>query len=82
MAEKSRHVRPALTIPGYIKYAQAEIGIRNRKHYARAAQLLNEVRKLYHQIDDAEGWTQFIADLRAEFKQLPALQDELKKARL
>lgn len=82
VAEKSRHVRPALAIPVYIKYVQAEIAIRNRKHYARAAQLLSEARELYHQIDDAEGWTQFIADLRSEFKQLPALQDELKKARL
>ena len=82
VAEKSRHARPALAIPVYIKYARAEIDIRNRKHYARAAQLLGEVRKLYHQIDDVEGWTQCIADLRAEFKQLPALQDELKKARL
>lgn len=82
VAEKSRHVRPALAIPVYIKYARAEIDIRNRKHYAQAAQLLSEVHKLYHKVDDAEGWTKFIADLRAEFKQLPALQDELNKARL
>jgi hypothetical protein len=82
VAEKSRHVRPVLAIPVYIKYARAEIAIRNRKHYAEAAQLLSDVRKLYHQIDDATGWTEFIANLRTEFKQLPALQDELKKARL
>jgi uncharacterized Zn finger protein len=82
VAEKTRHVRPARAIPVYIKYARAEIDIRNRKHYARAAQLLQEVQKLYHQVDDLDGWKRLIADLRTEFKQLPALQDELNKARL
>ena len=82
VAEKSRHVRPALAIPIYIQYAHAEITARNRNHYAIAAQLLQEVRRMYQQINDGECWNQFIADLRIKFKQLPALQDELDKAGL
>jgi uncharacterized Zn finger protein len=82
VAEKSRHVRPERAIPLYVKYARAEIDLRNRSNYARAAQLLQEVRTLYQQVNDDEGWQQFMADLRTEFKQLPALQDELNKAGL
>lgn len=82
VAEKSRHVRPKRAIPVYVKYARAEINIRNRKHYAHAAELLSEVRKLYHQTDDRTGWDTFIAGIREEFKRLPAFQDELNKVGL
>ena len=82
VAEESRHARPAPAIPIYIKYARAEIALRNRKRYAAAAILLREVRGMYRQINEPEDWDQFIADLRIEFKQLPALQDELNKAGL
>ncbi len=82
VAEESRHARPAPAIPVYIKYARAEIALRNRKRYAAAAKLLREVRGMYRQINKPESWDQFIAGLRIEFKQLPALQDELNKAGL
>ena len=82
VAEASREAKPALAIPIYVKYARAEIALRNRKHYERAADLLREVRKMYRQMKDSASWQTLIADFRKEFARLPALQDELKKASL
>jgi hypothetical protein len=44
--------------------------------------LLKIVQALYDQLGEIETWEKFITDIRAEFKQFPALQDELKKAKL
>ncbi len=82
VAEASRGAKPALAIPIYVKYARAEIALRNRKHYERAAKLLREVRKMYRQMKDSASWQTLIAAIRKEFARLPALQDELKKASL
>lgn len=82
VAEASRQVLPAPAIPVYVKYARAEIALRKRKRYGYAAKLLREIRGMYRQMNELESWNQFIDDLRIEFKQLPALQDELNKAGL
>ncbi len=82
VAENSGHARPARAIPIFINYARAEIDLRTRKHYASAAELLAEVRKMYRQMNDSASWQTLIADLRREFARLPALQDELDKAGL
>ena len=79
---KSRHVRPERAIPVYVKYAQKEIGRRNRKHYAIAAQFLWEVKQMYQQLDNEDAWDKLITEVREEFKRLPALQDELNRAGL
>ncbi|MCY3832091.1 MAG: hypothetical protein OXG85_03680 [Chloroflexi bacterium] len=82
VAEASREAKPALAIPIYVKYARAEIGRRNRKCYAAAAELLGETREMYRQMNDTASWQTLIDDLREEFARLPALQDELDKANL
>jgi hypothetical protein len=81
-AQRSRSARPRLAIPVYVQQARANITRRQRQHYAQAAQLLKEVRELYQQLQDEQGWRDFIKGIRAEFKNLPALQDELNKAGL
>ena len=82
VAEQSRHVRPARSIPVYVAYARGEIDRRSRQAYAGAAELLQEVRKLHQQMNDSAGWQTLIGELRREFARLPALQDELDKAGL
>ena len=82
VAKASRRARPALAIPIYIKYVRAEIARKTRKHYAAAVALLAEVQSMYAQLNDSASWQKLIADLRIEFKQLPAFQDELSKAGL
>jgi uncharacterized Zn finger protein len=82
IAKRSHTARPKKAIPVYIKYTRAEINQRSRDHYNTAAQLLDVVRKLYRLTGDESAWKELIAGIRAEFKQLRALQDELNKAGL
>lgn len=82
VAEASRHVMPERALPIYIKYARHYIERRGRSNYQTTADLLKIVQELYDQLGEIETWEKLIANIRAEFKQLPALQDELKKAGL
>jgi len=82
VAQASHHVMPEQAIPVYIKHARKAIANRNRDQYAVAASLLATVQKMYDQLDEIEKWEQLITDIRTEFKNLPALKDELKKAGL
>jgi uncharacterized Zn finger protein len=80
VARASREDRPQRALPVYVKAARQQIDQRNRKHYAQAAQLLKVVRNLYLRLNDEAGWQQTISGIRQEFRNLPALQDELNKA--
>jgi uncharacterized Zn finger protein len=82
VAERSRHARPHKAIPVYVDYARREINARNRNHYAQAAIYLAVVRDLYQPLDDEQAWRGLISGIREEFRRLPALQDELNKAKL
>jgi pentatricopeptide repeat protein len=82
VAKRSQKARPEKAIAIFTKYIRSEIGLRERKHYASAAELLATVRDLYKEIGDKESGDKLIASIRAEFPQLPALKEELKKAGL
>lgn len=82
VAERSRHARPHQAIPVYGDYARREINARNRNHYAQAARYLAVARELYRQLGDKDAWRGLIGGVRDEFRRLPALQDELNKAKL
>jgi uncharacterized Zn finger protein len=82
VAERSRHARPQKALPVYVDYARREINARNRNHYAQAARYLAIVRELYQQLGDEDAWRGTISGIRGEFRQLPALQDELNEAKL
>lgn len=53
-----------------------------RGNYQVACQYLLSIRKLYQKIDKSKEWTTYIADLRARNARLPALKDEMAKAKL
>lgn len=82
VAEKSRHDMPERAIPVYINYARRFIDSRGRGNYQEAASLLSIVQGLYDRIGEFEQWETLIADIRSEYKKLPALKDELNKAGL
>jgi uncharacterized Zn finger protein len=81
-AEKSRFARPRKAIPVYEKYARRSIDGRNRNSYSQAAVYLSIVRDLYRQLNEEKPWQDLIGGIRTEFRKLPALQDELNKAKL
>jgi len=82
VAQRSRQARPQKAIPIYVAYARREIDQRTRGNYAQAALYLCIVRDLYHQLGDEKSWQELIRGIREEFRRLPALQDELNKAKL
>ena len=67
----------------YLDLAGDLIDERGRKNYARAAQHLTRVRRIYRDVlTDATGWNELIEIIREDYDNLPALQDELDKAGL
>lgn len=82
VANKTRHVFPERATPIYKQHVYNEIGQRNREHYQQAAMYLSAMREAYDQLDEPEAWQTLITSIRKEFARLPALQDELRKAKL
>jgi hypothetical protein len=82
VAHASGHATPERAIPVYHKYVQKAIDQRSRQHYQEAAGYLAALRQLYQKIGKEDEWKELITGIKTEFKKLPALQDELRRARL
>src|SRR5205085_7549219 len=73
---------PQAAIAIYKDRAQRAINERSRNSYATAASYLKRVKPLYQKNGAPQEWDSFIQSLRAQYANLPALQDELRKAKL
>ena len=82
VAEAAREDRPREAIRLYLQFVQSLIGARGRGNYAQAAAYLKQVKELYHRMGEPHRWEGLIAELREAHRNLPALQDELNRARL
>jgi uncharacterized Zn finger protein len=82
VAEATESVRPRRVVPIYVQQVRTLIGHRGRDNYADAARLLTRVRKMYRELDESDRWDALIGEIRSENSNLPALQDELNKAKL
>jgi hypothetical protein len=78
-AEKS-YPREAITL--YQQIVERTIGHRTREHYRQAAGDLKRVKKLYDRVGAQAEWEAYVQKLRTQYANLPALQDELLRARL
>ncbi|GAC1434969.1 MAG: hypothetical protein NVS4B11_17570 [Ktedonobacteraceae bacterium] len=78
-AEKS-HPQEAIEI--YQKSVAALIEQRGRENYHTASQYLKSVRTLYTRIGKSDEWTNYIETVREQNRKLPALKDEMAKAKL
>jgi heme oxygenase len=79
-AVEESHPQEAIDI--YQAYVETYIEWRGRENYHIACQYLTSVRRLYQKIDKSNEWTAYIADLRERNARLPALKDEMAKAKL
>ncbi len=79
-AAKKQYPQEAIQI--FRREAERFIGYRDRGNYLQAALCLREVRNVYHGLKDFANWEKLIADIRQQYKKLPALQDELNKLKL
>ncbi|MBC7337721.1 MAG: hypothetical protein H5U01_15830, partial [Clostridia bacterium] len=82
VARAAEKDRPLDAIALYKEMAEAAIGWRQRKAYAQAAAFLRRIKLLYERLDRIGEWQEYLAVLKREYARLPALQEELDKARL
>ena len=82
VARAAEKHRPERAIPVYLDQAEGLIRQQGRSNYASAAQYLVRARNLLRQIERSADWPPIIAALRERHKKLPALQEELTKAKL
>jgi uncharacterized Zn finger protein len=78
-AEKD-HPRDALAL--YTELVEHAIRGRDRRAYRQAVQSLKRMKAAYKALDAASEWEAYLQALRAEYRHLPALQDEMRQARL
>ena len=82
VAQAAERPRPRAALEIYLPLVKQNINGRNRESYRNAAGYLSRIRKLYQALNEENNWRQLITKIRQEHKNLPALQDELKKAGL
>ncbi len=82
VAQISEKHRPEKATPVYLDAAERLIAQQGRKNYATAAGYLRRARDLFSATQRSDEWQKTIADLRERHRNLPALQDELRKAGL
>lgn len=66
----------------YALYVETYIAWRNRSSYQKACQNLLSIRNVYQRMHQEAKWKSYIAHLREQYRRLPALQDEMNKAKL
>jgi uncharacterized Zn finger protein len=79
-AAKKQYPQEAVRI--FNKEAERYINYRNRDNYSQAALCLHEIRDIYRGRSETQIWEKLISDIRTQYKNLPALQDELNKLKL
>lgn len=73
---------PIRLVPILQQFAEKSIAAKNRSSYQRATQWLTELKSVYGRMNQTDEWNQYLRSLRDTHRRLPALQDELLKAKL
>lgn len=82
VAKAAEESYPRRAIEIYQRYVDTLIQWRGRDNYRTASQYLLSIRSLYQQMGKSDEWATYVADLRQRNAKLPALRDEMAKARL
>jgi catechol 2,3-dioxygenase-like lactoylglutathione lyase family enzyme len=82
VAQAAEETSPHEAIALYQQRAERLIAQRDRKKYHEACPFLAKMRSVYEKIGEFEAWTRYITTLRQQNRNLPALKDELAKAKL
>ncbi len=77
---EQRHPQEAIAL--YRELVEQAIGRRQRSAYQEAVRYLKRVKALYKSLGAQSDWDAYLQSLRTQYAHLPALQDELRKARL
>lgn len=82
VAQAVEHSHPREALRQYLLLAEDLIEQRSRGSYAEAARALQHVRRLYQHLGESDSWLALVAGLYHEYRRLPALQDEMRRAGL
>jgi len=82
VARAAEETHPQAAIEIYQRYVKRLIDLRGRENYHIACQYLLSVRRLYQKLGKDDVWTKYIMELREQNRNLPALKDEMAKAKL
>jgi uncharacterized Zn finger protein len=82
VAEAAEKDHPQESLALFREMTEASIGERHRGAYQKAARHLKRAKALYKRLERQDDWDAYVRELRARYANLPALQDELRKARL
>lgn len=82
VAQAAEEADPHEAITLYQQRAERLIAQRDRKQYHEACTFLAKVRSVYEKIGERGAWASYMATLRQQNRNLPALKDELAKAKL
>jgi uncharacterized Zn finger protein len=82
VAQAIEHTQPREALRLYLLLVEELIDQRSRGSYAEAARILQHVNRLYQHLGEPHSWERLIAGFNEEYRRLPALQDELRRAGL
>src|SRR6266487_594428 len=82
VAQAAEETSPQEAIALYQQRAERLIAQRDRKQYHEACTFLAKMRSVYEKSGERGAWASYIATLRQQNRNLPALKDELAKAKL
>ena len=82
VARAAEETRPRAALEIYQQHVEWLIALKERKHYQAACTYLVKMRALYEKLGESEVWRSYIAALRERNRHLPALRDEMAKAKL
>ena len=80
--EMIKQCDPERLLPVLGQYAEKRIAEKNRTSYQRAAEWFTELKSVYYLLDQKEAWTAYLRRVKENHRRLPALQDEIAKAKL
>lgn len=82
VAIAAREKRPKEAVRLYLQNVKHLIALRGRSNYTEAGRFLSEIREILLSIEEPQTWEDLLRNLRDQYKNLPAFQDELNKAGL
>lgn len=82
VAKAAQETHPRESLELYQNRAERIIATRTRKSYAAACSYLVKVRSLYEKIGDFGAWGRYLAKIHELVRRLPAMKEEMAKAKL
>ncbi len=82
VARAAEDSRPNAAIELYQQHVEALLVRQDRWGYRTACEYLLKIRTLYEKLEDAEGWINYLTDLRKRTNRLRSFKEEMAHARL